>query len=384
MVGFSGRSRKPDEAKYINSPHTAVFEKHAVLYNWAVTAQARPRSLVVCEGGFDVIALTQAGVKNCVGLLGTSLSAEQVKLIVAQKCRVLLWLDADEAGQTATINLAHKLLMAHVQVRVYAAKTHQSDPASVVSEKQFSVDQLGSGWQHPVSFAIRVFQSALDLQQAESVQRFIKRVTALLQLEADQVILNSFVQQLSVITKLSPAVIKETMQMQVTPAPNRPKTSADPSQLQRAERRLLWLACNDRQNFQAIMAMDSETKFSVPYLTVWNALHKYYVPQSTAITNVVDLSHQQQIETFGVAITRCIDEIFQQEQNPYRTNNHREIQDCLLIVEKHKLELQVRMSKEKKRNAQDPSTKIALSKRIVKLRQKVVEQDLTKICNAHP
>ena len=129
--------------------------------------------------------------------------------------------------------------MAHVQVRVYAAKTHQSDPASVVSEKQFSVDQLGSSWQHPVSFAIRVFQPALDLQQAESVQKFIKRVTALLQLETDQVILNSFVQQLSVITKLSPAVIKETMQMQVSPAPNRPKTSADPSQLQRAERRLL-------------------------------------------------------------------------------------------------------------------------------------------------
>ena len=63
-IAFGGRAMDPnDNAKYLNSPETELFDKGRSLYNVrdARTAAGQGKPLIVAEGYMDVIALVQAG-----------------------------------------------------------------------------------------------------------------------------------------------------------------------------------------------------------------------------------------------------------------------------------------------------------------------------------
>jgi len=65
------------------------------------------------EGFFDVFNLWQAGFKNVVALIGTSMSDEQEKLIVeilGENGKVALMFDSDEAGGKATTEAVERLI----------------------------------------------------------------------------------------------------------------------------------------------------------------------------------------------------------------------------------------------------------------------------------
>lgn len=65
MVGFSGRLlAEEDQAKYVNTPETAIFKKRSLLYglNKARAAIRETGRAIVVEGYFDVIALHGVGV----------------------------------------------------------------------------------------------------------------------------------------------------------------------------------------------------------------------------------------------------------------------------------------------------------------------------------
>ncbi|KKS81091.1 MAG: primase protein, partial [Parcubacteria group bacterium GW2011_GWD2_43_10] len=79
-VGFGGRTLDPNakEAKYINSPQTAIYNKSFVLYNLNQAKSFIKDSgyAVVVEGYMDVISSWQAGIKNIVAVSGTALVSE--------------------------------------------------------------------------------------------------------------------------------------------------------------------------------------------------------------------------------------------------------------------------------------------------------------------
>ncbi len=106
MAGFGARTMDPDgQPKYLNSPQTVVFDKGGLLYG---LDQARKSirgddQAVVVEGYMDVIALHQAGFTNAVSPMGTALTEHQLRLIKKRTRRIVLALDADAAGNTATL-----------------------------------------------------------------------------------------------------------------------------------------------------------------------------------------------------------------------------------------------------------------------------------------
>ncbi len=105
-VGFSGRvmDSKVKTAKYINSPETAVYEKRKLLYGLHELQQDIRKSdgVIVTEGEFDVISSAQAHVRNVVAIKGSALTEEHAKLLARFSKRVILALDTDSAGITAT------------------------------------------------------------------------------------------------------------------------------------------------------------------------------------------------------------------------------------------------------------------------------------------
>lgn len=106
VIAFTGRTLGDDQAKYLNSPETLLFQKGRVLFGLDKAKDAitsRDQTIIV-EGHLDVISLHQAGICNVVGVMGTALSQQQVKQVCryTDLNRVVLGLDSDKAGVIAT------------------------------------------------------------------------------------------------------------------------------------------------------------------------------------------------------------------------------------------------------------------------------------------
>jgi len=115
-LGFGSRALKvaPDQAKYVNSPGTAVFSKGACLFGLDVAKTAIQKSdeALLVEGYFDVLALHDCGAANAVGVLGVGVTPLQLETAArfSPSRRVVLALDADAAGDAAVRRLCNDVL----------------------------------------------------------------------------------------------------------------------------------------------------------------------------------------------------------------------------------------------------------------------------------
>jgi DNA primase len=113
LVAYAGRAIDGSEPKY---KLPAGFKKSQVLYNLPRAAEETEGAVVLVEGFFDCIKVTQAE-HACVALMGCSLSGDQEEQLVAHFRQVVIVLDSDEAGRRAATEIAGRL--AHrVWVRV--------------------------------------------------------------------------------------------------------------------------------------------------------------------------------------------------------------------------------------------------------------------------
>jgi len=106
VVGFGGRVLDPeDNPKYLNSPQTPVFDKSRILFGLDTGKRAirDTETVVIVEGYMDAIQAYQAGYANVVAQMGTAMTEAQVKLVAPRYAKkIVMALDADEAGQNAT------------------------------------------------------------------------------------------------------------------------------------------------------------------------------------------------------------------------------------------------------------------------------------------
>ena len=118
VIAFGGRIMTDQKPKYLNTSDTPVFKKSENLFSLNNAKNAGSRTLMLCEGYMDVIAVTQAGFSNAVATLGTALTNEQAMLIKRYADEVIICYDADEAGQKATARAIPILRNAGLLVRV--------------------------------------------------------------------------------------------------------------------------------------------------------------------------------------------------------------------------------------------------------------------------
>jgi DNA primase len=106
MAGFGARILNPeDNPKFLNSPQTVLFDKSHLLYglNQARKSIRGKDQVVIVEGYLDVILLHQAGYTNTVSPMGTALNEDQLRYLKKFTRRIVLALDADAAGEKATL-----------------------------------------------------------------------------------------------------------------------------------------------------------------------------------------------------------------------------------------------------------------------------------------
>ncbi len=105
IIGFGGRVLDDSQPKYLNTADTPVFKKSRVIFGIDVARDAirDAGSVVIVEGYMDVIAAHQYGFTNVVACMGTALTSEQLRQIQRYTRKFVFALDADSAGQQATI-----------------------------------------------------------------------------------------------------------------------------------------------------------------------------------------------------------------------------------------------------------------------------------------
>lgn len=139
FIAFGGRLMSGEGSKYLNSTETPVFKKgeHLFLLNFA--KKTKPKTLILCEGYMDAMALNSIGFHNAVATLGTALTEEQIVLMKGFADAVLLCFDGDEAGQIATDKAIERLAPSGLEVKVLRL-TGAKDPDEII--KQYGADAL--------------------------------------------------------------------------------------------------------------------------------------------------------------------------------------------------------------------------------------------------
>ncbi|MEL6913431.1 MAG: DNA primase [Pseudomonadota bacterium] len=132
-IAFGGRAMDPsDNAKYLNSPETLLFDKGRTLFNHGPAREAagKGQPLLVAEGYMDVIALAEAGFTATVAPLGTAVTETQLQLLWRMADEPIIALDGDTAGLRAAmrvIDLALPVLEAPKSLR-FALMPEGQDP----------------------------------------------------------------------------------------------------------------------------------------------------------------------------------------------------------------------------------------------------------------
>ena len=105
VVGFGARALDNTTPKYLNSPQTAIFNKSSLLYGLDRAKEAiREQGLaIIVEGYMDVLTAHQHSMANVVAPMGTSLTHKHMEIIKRLTRNLALALDADAAGEQATL-----------------------------------------------------------------------------------------------------------------------------------------------------------------------------------------------------------------------------------------------------------------------------------------
>ncbi len=103
ILGFGGRTLGDDNAKYLNTPATMLFDKSSHLFGLDQARQgiAEAGRAIVVEGYTDCIMAHQCGFPETVATLGTAMTENHARLLKRYTDRVILLFDSDEAGQRA-------------------------------------------------------------------------------------------------------------------------------------------------------------------------------------------------------------------------------------------------------------------------------------------
>ena len=188
--GFSGRIYHGESTnKYLNTKETPIFKKGENIFNYkrAKEEVRKCKFVIVMEGFMAVIRAYTIGVKNCIALMGTSLTTEQINLIKKLSTNVYLCFDGDKAGITATLNNGKKFLDMGFDVKVIPLSDNLDPDDYIIkngSEKFYSLISSAVNFN---DYKIKNLKSVVNFNSPEEISGYINSVLKEISLETDAI-----------------------------------------------------------------------------------------------------------------------------------------------------------------------------------------------------
>ena len=230
VIAFGARALDPDDVpKYLNSPQTPLFDKSGTLFGLDLAKKAIRSSdqAVIVEGYMDALSAHQRGHANVVAGMGTALTETQFKLLKRFTKNFVLALDADTAGDAATlrgINLAHEALDreavpvltaqglvrfegrldADIRIGILPAGR---DPDDILRETPELWPQIVQAALPVVDFYLQVVSAQYDLATAKGKSALVRDVLPLLREIGNRVERSHYLSQLARLVKIDERVL---------------------------------------------------------------------------------------------------------------------------------------------------------------------------------
>ncbi|MEM7125766.1 MAG: DNA primase [Chloroflexota bacterium] len=234
-IGFGGRVLGDGQPKYLNISETALFHKSHVVFglNLASDAIRQAEQVVIVEGYMDVIAAHQHGIENTVACMGTAITAEQLQQLQRLTDHFILALDADSAGQQATIRGLNQARQALTRTRKpklmstgrlsFEEKLNAQlsivslpegrDPDDVIRQDPDEWRQLVHQAKPLVDFYFQLVSEQYDLASARGKAQAVSELAPLMAELNDEIEQQHYIQQLSRLIRVDESTISGRVQM---------------------------------------------------------------------------------------------------------------------------------------------------------------------------
>ncbi|MFL2764174.1 MAG: DNA primase [Dehalococcoidia bacterium] len=199
VIGFGARSLDDSMPKYINTSATSIFDKKSILYglNLAYSQIKKSKKAIIVEGYMDVIAAHQNGYNNVVASMGTAITKQQVAALKLIGNEFVLALDADFAGQEATLrslDSAWELIGNSQSSRNQSFTNNKStsfslkiaevpqgqDPDELIRKDSEKWEFIINNAEPLIDYLIRILALKIDIQSGEGKMQLVKNIFPLI------------------------------------------------------------------------------------------------------------------------------------------------------------------------------------------------------------
>lgn len=191
IVAFSGRvyDTNTKDAKYINTKETNIFKKGEILYNYySSKEEVRVKKyLILVEGFMDVIRLSTIGIKNVVATMGTSLTANQIKLLKRLSNNIYLCFDGDDPGKLANINNGEELIKHDINIKVISLDNDEDPDSYVLKNGKEKFENLIENAKSYQEYYMEYQKYTISSSDIKEVTEYINKVLEKLQYNNNEI-----------------------------------------------------------------------------------------------------------------------------------------------------------------------------------------------------
>jgi DNA primase len=220
VVGFGARRLHDDdriEAKYLNTPDTALYKKSHLLYGVDLARReiARSQQAVVVEGYTDVMACHLSGVPTAVATCGTAFGADHARILRRLlldhdefRGEVIFTFDGDEAGRRAALKAfaGDQQFVAQTYV---AVEPSGKDPCDLrLSDGEAAVRELVARRVPLYRFVLRNVVDRFDLDRADGRIDAVREAAGLVASVRDRSKVDAFARELAGMVGVEPDEVR--------------------------------------------------------------------------------------------------------------------------------------------------------------------------------
>ena len=366
VVGFIGRVFDSNGSpKYLGSKESTIYKKRQLLFNYhrAKEHVKLNRELVIVEGTMDAIRLYINGVKNVVALMGTALAKEQIEIIKKLRCKVILMLDNDEAGEKATYENAISLEQANIDVFVVRL-SGQKDPDEYILKNGIDAIEKNIKKAIPINeFKLNYLKKDKDLTNTDDLVEYIKNVISQLKNSNDPLLREVTLKKISTEYNVSYDILKKQLEeledKKTVIEVNKEDLKEKKSAYLEAIHNVLYYMMNDSLYIKMYLKKLGYIEEQKYRMIASEIIYYYELNKQISIADFITYSEQSKLK----------DEIMDIINNiSYEELHEKVFLDSIDLIKKKRKQFEIKKLKEELKNTLDEEKKEEILQKIVDLK----------------